>query len=284
MATTLVLQGSATHPCLLIGNSQQYVVNGKNYTLNGTSEYAKCQTLAASLLFSDDKTCMFDNCAIAGFYQPVVPADTKFVATTNYAQYATNLNCSDVVSCKAATVRVCGMTYAQAQAAYPRGGQYLYMYCLRSNWAWMMLDAFKIDSKNVLLTSSINGQPIDWTLGAMLYVVNSLPFEMDDFGIDCLNNKTVVGHLIFLLVVRTLGVWIRSDRFGLVWFGLLADCTYSSRTMQIIVVAVVGCVRLFSQLSTLRVEYRDLKEKMDELRVDESGGKSVGLLRGTDTL
>jgi Golgi nucleoside diphosphatase len=160
---------------------------------NTGGDYETCSTFVKALLHQDKNDwCEFSHrgdCSFAGVYQPELPLQSKhfgeFLAFSNFYHVWDFLQLpsrSTLAALDNATRTVCSMSETEV---HDYAGDLFYApamindMCFRSTYAFQLLRngyGFKMDD-SITATNVIGGQKVGWTLGAIMYEINTLPWH-----------------------------------------------------------------------------------------------------------
>lgn len=216
-----------------IGDESQnefYVAILKNDDDKG--DFDACMAYAKSILHLDkNKWCDFahrDECAINSIYMPELPKQSdnfgEFLAFSNYYEVFSFLGLPERASIgqlRDATKLVCSMSkeeifefnkpHNKAHAKADKDD--VEDYCFRASYAFQLLHngyGFELD-EYITATNVLNGQKIGWALGAMLYELNTFPWDyIGSKHSDRLNVPSAGGNfspiVVLLLMLAGIGV------------------------------------------------------------------------------
>lgn len=165
---------------------------------NAGGDYDKCSQYVKELLHKDkDDWCEFahrGDCSYAGIYQPALPEQSEhfgeFLAFSNYYHVFDFLNLPKRASLndlENATKRICAMSegelhdFSGHQLDDDDGdvNPLVNEMCFRSTYAFQLLHngyGFKMDDY-ITATNIVGGQKVGWTMGAIMYEINTLPWH-----------------------------------------------------------------------------------------------------------
>ena len=173
---------------------------------------------------------------MAGIYQPELPSGLEFVAFSNYYHIWKFLHLPEratIAQLEEATRHVCSLSHAELvdfNTHHKILEEDLDSYCFRSAYAFQLLHngyGFGMDD-TIRATNVIDGQKVDWALGAMLYEINTMPWQYareDENDNDLLVGvSTTTGHvrvttelavmvmIVFGVLSALLMVFVRRER------------------------------------------------------------------------
>lgn len=186
----------------------------------GDPNFEACLEQAELLLHLDSNSwCDFahrEDCSLAGVYQPSLP-DTEFVAFSNYYHIWNFLGLQEratIAQLDAATREACSLSWKDLQARKNRVDGDVETYCFRSTYALQLLKkGYGFHDNNIIRVSKvINGQKVGWALGAMLYEINTLPWQYTKPTADFLWDRAAMVILAFCSLVAVVGVLMGRER------------------------------------------------------------------------
>lgn len=132
-------------------------------------------------------------CGIDGVYQPTLPSGQSFIGTSSYIYSWEILLLNDSVSLDYFDSRakvICSMSYEEVEQYFEDSNLELHddklsdlipYFCFLSAYTHVLLeDGFGFSSdQNLTVIDKVNGNKVGWALGAILYEINSLPWELD---------------------------------------------------------------------------------------------------------
>jgi Golgi nucleoside diphosphatase len=166
--------------------------------LVGVPNVSACFAQVQSLLHLETNAwCQYvhqNQCSFAGIYQPSLPHTNhtsrhnhtgEFVAFSNYYHVWKFLRLPEratVAQLEQATRHVCSLTHAQLQdwaADTDDEDDVVSDYCFRAAYVYQMLSAGYGFSPGdtIRAVKVVHGQKVGWALGAMLYEINTLPWQ-----------------------------------------------------------------------------------------------------------
>jgi hypothetical protein len=161
-------------------------------------QFERCLKALRPLLEKDHgHFCMqvYDNeCSIDGAYQPILPDDGRFIGTSSYLLPWEILDLPDTSSLqlyKKRAIDICSMSYQDVIQYYDLRGlvdadskleEMLPYFCFLSSYAYVLLvDGYGFKENSTLtVLDQVNGNKVGWPLGAILYEINSLPWELEE--------------------------------------------------------------------------------------------------------
>jgi len=174
VATYLKDRDLTDNPCLLKGDSKSYTLeDGSEVRNNGVGDGVNCTELFTDLLkTASDTNCHPKPCAIGNQYQPHV-GSVPFYATQAFVYAPEALGTIETNDRLNLTKLIdSGEEYCkQSLSNIPeKGRKYASSTCLASQYFPVLLSgAYRIPPSTVVkVTSEINGQNIDWALGAVI--------------------------------------------------------------------------------------------------------------------
>jgi Golgi nucleoside diphosphatase len=169
--------------------------------LNPKGDYDKCSEYVKELLHKDKGDwCQFAHrgeCSFAGIYQPLLPEQSQhtgeFLAFSNYYHVWNFLNLPSRASLRQlenATRHICSMSEGELRIYSGHSvddddqdgddtTSLVNEMCFRSSYAFQLLHngyGFKMDDF-ITATNIVGGQKVGWTLGAIMYEINTLPWH-----------------------------------------------------------------------------------------------------------
>jgi len=173
------------------GYYQVVLKNGKN-----TSNFDECLSQTREILNLDSNTwCEFAHqgrCSFNGVSMPEVPEQSEsfgeFLAFSNFYHVWDDLNLpkrASVQELYEGTKAICTMTSEEALTYSTSIGadiETVEDLCFRSSYAYNLLTSgygFTNDDY-ITATDVVGGLKVGWSLGAMLYEINTLPWKIDD--------------------------------------------------------------------------------------------------------
>lgn len=161
-----------------------------------TSDFEECMSYTKELLYLDSNTwCQFAHkgqCAFNGVFMPDLPAQSKnfgeFLGFSNIYHVWEELNLPKRASIQElydGTKFICNMSRHDAVVYSRKIGvkiETIEDLCFRSAYAYNLLAhgyGFENDDY-ITATDVIGGLKVGWSLGAMLYEINTLPWKIDD--------------------------------------------------------------------------------------------------------
>jgi hypothetical protein len=132
-------------------------------------------------------------CGIDGVYQPTLPSGQSFIGTSSFIYSWEILLLNDTVSLNYFDSRakvICSMSYQEVEKYFDGKNLELHddklsdlipYFCFLSAYTHVLLeDGFGFTSdQNLTVLDKVNGNKVGWALGAILYEINSLPWELD---------------------------------------------------------------------------------------------------------
>jgi Golgi nucleoside diphosphatase len=161
---------------------------------NDKGDFDACMDYAKGILHLDkNKWCDFAHrgeCAINSIYMPELPTQSdnfgEFLAFSNYYEVFSFLALPERASIgqlRNATKFVCSMSKKEIfdfnKAHAKADDDEVEDYCFRASYAFQLLHngyGFQLD-EYITATNVLNGQKVGWALGAMLYELNTSPWE-----------------------------------------------------------------------------------------------------------
>ena len=154
-------------------------------------DFEECMTLTKAILNLDSNAwCDFahnNECSFNGIYMPDLP-NQEFLAFSNYFHVWEFLDLPMRASLQElydGTNKICSMTkdelleFNKNHAKVP--SEDVEDYCFRSSYTFNVLRngfGFRLHD-NITATEVINGHKVSWAVGAMLYEINTLPWEYE---------------------------------------------------------------------------------------------------------
>ena len=231
------------------GHYHAVLVNNEN-----AGDWEKCKTLARSILNKESNSwCEFSHhssCSFVGVYQPDLPTQAasfgEFLAFSNYYhvwQFLQLQPRSSLEQIDQQGQQVCSQNWKQMleynvnNTNVTLSEEDLATYCFRAAYVHEMLAygyGFE-PTDRITATNVINGQKVDWSLGSILYEINTLPWDyievhgphhMDDhmesqmfrnWGIDFSRYLTGVVAVSLLVLIQIIRVYRRQSRSSSRW-------------------------------------------------------------------
>lgn len=165
-------------------------------TLPARDQFDRCSSLLRPLMEEDHSdfcdTVYDGQCSIYGSYQPAIPTDQRFIGTSSY-KYAWNIlmlpDTARLKDYKEKARFVCSLSYADAGVYSASNSMMLSddklllnvpYFCFISTYTYVLLVngyGFSDDSVITVL-DQVNGNKAGWALGAIMYEINTLPWEL----------------------------------------------------------------------------------------------------------
>jgi len=160
-------------------------------------QFERCLKALRPLLEKDHAhLCMqvYDGeCSIDGAYQPILPDDGRFIGTSSYLLPWEILDLPDTASLelyKKRAIDICSMSFQDVTQYFDQRGlvdadsklqEMLPYFCFLSSYAYVLLvDGYGFHKNSTLtVLDQVNGNKVGWPLGAILYEINSLPWELE---------------------------------------------------------------------------------------------------------
>eukprot|EP00455_Lapot_gusevi_P017532 TRINITY_DN1937_c0_g1_i2.p1 TRINITY_DN1937_c0_g1~~TRINITY_DN1937_c0_g1_i2.p1 ORF type:complete len:480 (-),score=113.62 TRINITY_DN1937_c0_g1_i2:51-1490(-) len=189
------------HPCLAIGFSVNYTYtpspggNARNVMFVGGSNSSLCMQLTQQLL-GKDYVCSsgLGRCSVAGVYQPSLSGN--FVAFSNFYSVFHSLKFPTNVTLAAVDQRMqylCNLNWTQLSQEY-KPDQYLPYQCGNAMYLLSLLRdgyGFAPDATNIIYNNKVGPNEIGWTLGAILFEENLLPWSISARSCSSYRNTAV---------------------------------------------------------------------------------------------
>jgi GDA1/CD39 (nucleoside phosphatase) family len=168
------------------GFFQTILVNEEDH-----SDYDKCYSLVHELLHVETNNwCDFkhkSDCSFGGVYQPRLPPQSdhfgEFIAFSNYVHVWDFLDLPErasIAQLENATKYACSLSHEET-LTFNNGRideNEVDQYCFRSTYALNVLRGFGFrDQDHITAKKLINGHKVGWPIGAMLYEINTLPWQ-----------------------------------------------------------------------------------------------------------
>jgi hypothetical protein len=182
--TSLTINGKVYH---VFGTSFLGLGQDKSrQTMNQMENAPSCYPIGYTGDVSGDYT--FEGCAsnydqILSSYHitsqlPPIPENQVFVAYASiyYAYHFFDLIQSpDEKNAKNRIAQICSLSWSQLQTDYPsENPQYLSSYCANGTYIHQLLyTQYQLSGDQLNVTDQVQNQPIDWSMGAMLYQIAS---------------------------------------------------------------------------------------------------------------
>lgn len=199
-----------------------------------TSNFEECLRYTKDLLHLDSNTwCNFAHqgqCSFNGVYMPRVPEQSKsfgeFLGFSNIYHVWDELQLPQRASMQElydGTKAICNMSKDDAVEYSKRIGtstETIEDLCFRSSYAYNLLSegyGFQSDDY-IIATDVVDGLKVGWSLGAMLYEINTLPWKIDESNPNFLisagheNPIAAVANIMLFVVLALVGVAIIGTR------------------------------------------------------------------------
>lgn len=170
------------NPCLLTGDSINTTVTGNFTIVRGSSNGAECIPILRDVFARGRAAvCYPAPCPVDSVYQPEISTDMTFYAVSAFAHTSQALKADDngVLNIKTLNdnaMSTCSknLTYYLAETNQPY--QYGRDDCIIGLYVSMFLTdlGFKEGDSNIIATTKINGENLEWTLGGLLYEMEYL--------------------------------------------------------------------------------------------------------------
>eukprot|EP00461_Guttulinopsis_vulgaris_P001506 UN01506 len=238
MAAILKASDDATpilSPCHQVGYTGGYTIDGVEYQFQGTGETTKCAAIIKDLMYPNTP-CLTDYCTVNGAYQPQLPQDITFFAFSGFYnvippysdrnQTQPNAAYYSIDEIESITQRICGMGYEEFDSTYSNvPAQFRSRGCLSLVYQTELLSlyGFKPQKKNLYVANAIENTELSWTLGRMVYEVNSLNYERlakkQPSRVTFFVAFAVIAGALFFVLVLLYRTWkalsvARSDKVG----------------------------------------------------------------------
>lgn len=183
--------------------------------------YHACANITRELLNKRDnkRRCHFvygEDCSFAGVYQPQLPNKSKkfgeFIAFSLYYhvwQFLRLPKRASLLQLKEKTMKVCAMSKEELDR-YNNGMLKEYIaddYCFRSAYTFEVLHhgyGFELHD-HITVAHVLNGHKVGWALGAMMFEINTLPWEFRDDTAAVATHKRQITQHSFFWVILALG-------------------------------------------------------------------------------
>ncbi|XP_061166201.1 uncharacterized protein LOC133175090 [Saccostrea echinata] len=165
------------NPCALINDNYAYDTGDKTVTFRGSGSPSECFSIISSFLKEAHNTCYPKPCAIGSIYQPSLGSN-KFYAIEAYAYVAATLNASDssgrldIEKLNKTAYVYCTKTLDYVVSAYKVTTEYASVTCMMGLYITELFTfsyGFPVNTDRIYSVLKINGKPLDWTFGAVLY-------------------------------------------------------------------------------------------------------------------
>ncbi|XP_060073278.1 ectonucleoside triphosphate diphosphohydrolase 8-like [Ylistrum balloti] len=174
------------NPCMLRGDNVSYSTEeGVTVIFRGDSNPDKCLEIINSFLQSAaENVCYPKPCAIGQIYQPSLGTDI-FFAISAYVYAPTTLRALDpfgrlqIETMNTSAHQYCRMTLTQAINATGTAAEYASGYCMMGLYIPSLLTAsygFPSTTQRIQVADKINGESVDWALGAVLYELEQIEY------------------------------------------------------------------------------------------------------------
>jgi len=183
---------SIIHPCFPVGYSMNVTISSMIYTVIGSGDYADCQQLILQFM-NLSVPCLVPSCSMNGVYQPSIPPNMNFFAFSGYAYIYAMFNLSTNASLSELEKNAkyyCGLTWDEIQQEYSWSSNpgFLNVQCFRSTYIYSVLVngyGLNPNKQNIQFMVVLDNIEIGWTVGAMLFEADQLPFSYCSFLSDC---------------------------------------------------------------------------------------------------
>jgi Golgi nucleoside diphosphatase len=198
------LNTTITFPCFAKGYSESYTDPSTNkvYTVVGSSNSQQCRTIALSL-FSKTTPCYTMTCSFNGVYQPALSG--KFIAFSSYAYTLNDLGYDKHSSINTLNVKfdaLCSFNETELERNTSVPAKFVHYLCTTGMYmASLLTDGYGFDAHETSVTfeNAIDQHEVGWTLGAVLYETNLLPWVVDTTNDD--SNTMTITLLIIVSCV-----------------------------------------------------------------------------------
>ncbi|OWF41180.1 ectonucleoside triphosphate diphosphohydrolase 8-like isoform X2 [Mizuhopecten yessoensis] len=200
------------NPCMLRGDNVSYSSDdGTTVILRGDSNPTKCLEILNSFLQSaEENSCYPKPCAIGQIYQPSLGTDT-FFAISAYVYAPTTLRALDpfgrlkIKAMNTSAHQYCRMTLAQAINATGTAAEYASGYCMMGLYIPSLLTSsygFPSSTNRIQVADKINGESVDWALGAVLYELEQIDYYnwLETCGEVSGGQRPVVSLVVWVLL------------------------------------------------------------------------------------
>ncbi|XP_062581117.1 ectonucleoside triphosphate diphosphohydrolase 8-like isoform X2 [Saccostrea cucullata] len=166
-----------TNPCALTNDNYAYDTGNKTVTFQGSGSPSECFRILSMFLREAQDTCYPKPCAIGSIYQPSVGSD-KFYAIGVYALVANDLNATDssgrinIDKLNKTAHAYCTKTLDYVVSAYKVTSEFASVTCMTGLYMVELFTfsyGFPVNTERIYSVLEINGNPLDWTFGAVLY-------------------------------------------------------------------------------------------------------------------
>ncbi|XP_033735077.1 ectonucleoside triphosphate diphosphohydrolase 3-like isoform X2 [Pecten maximus] len=199
------------NPCMLRGDNVSFSTEeGATVIFRGDSNPTKCLEIINSFLQSaGENSCYPKPCAIGQTYQPSLGTDT-FFAISAYVYAPTTLRALDtfgrlqIPTLNTTAHEYCRMTLAQAINSTGTLAEYASGYCMMGLYIPSLLTTsygFPSSTQRIQVTDKINGESVDWALGAVLYELEQIEYTswLETCGVVSGVQRPAVTPVIWIL-------------------------------------------------------------------------------------
>ncbi|KAK3092825.1 hypothetical protein FSP39_007653 [Pinctada imbricata] len=168
-----------TNPCWLRDNVGVVTTTAKRSVIvRGSGDPEKCLSIINSFLQSARASmCYPKPCTIGSVYQPSVGKDIFYaIAAFTYAPKSLKAVDStrklDLEKLNETAFQYCRQTLGQVSKQYSVEQKYASDYCMMALYIPTLLTSaygFPSNTSNIVITDSVNGHRVDWSLGAVIY-------------------------------------------------------------------------------------------------------------------
>ncbi|RUS78602.1 hypothetical protein EGW08_013637 [Elysia chlorotica] len=187
--------GAVGNPCMLRDDTSVLnLTEHTRLTMEGTGNPAKCEEMLTQILKPyRGNRCHPKPCAIGSVYQPELPNIT-FYATQAFTYAPNNLRAVgsnkvlDIDRLRQAAFHHCNRSLDEAETESNMNRQFASDDCMTALYMSVLLTTsygFKRDTSHIKVTSKLEGQYIDWALGAMLMDISSMSGDKTQYSVTC---------------------------------------------------------------------------------------------------
>ncbi|RKP08354.1 nucleoside phosphatase GDA1/CD39 [Thamnocephalis sphaerospora] len=145
----------------------------------GTGQFAECRAIIRSSLLGLDSFCATTPCAVNGVYMPDMPADMPIYATSNYFEISDILDVAGSSSISRlldrAQDKCTNLDASSAASGLPKAKDDIGIVCFAAALIVELLTAYRIPAeRQIHFVEKLSDRSTDWTLGAMIDMVNEI--------------------------------------------------------------------------------------------------------------
>jgi len=211
IAARSAVNGRFVDPCHNTGYSGHVIRNSDQASLEwtGSGDYASCLAQVEEL-FGFNETCYDGSCSFDGVYQPELHG--RFYAMSTYASVVQMVGLKKEGGKLQEMVDkardVCAMTKEDVIEHYGNNS-FTDVLCHSLTYMHTILNkgfGFPLSSDAIMYDGDINGVELSWTLGAMLYQANALPWDLPACEKPAFSDKEFVGIIASLSAIAAISL------------------------------------------------------------------------------